>query len=490
MRLSSKYILFASLLMGGVLLVGLHSIFNLLEMKRVLQASIAEYQIMDFSESMIAKVAWLRDVLRGENARTYSDASYFAPIQLELDKLDSAIPTSVKMDDGDSKNLTDLHDNVTSHFKKAIELAENKSPAKSASELETVRANLNTIYQLAPAAVRHHAIASEIRISHHLAWSCFWLLVVLAVSTAIHVSQFRGLVRPLYWLKNDMSKCAKNDYKELIAERGDEEFRAIAGKFNGLASELAKLFRSLEEKIIQRSRELVRSERLSSVGFLAAGVAHEINNPLGIISGYAELAINGLKRVMEADMVTREPDDIAELEARELGEVMDAQVIIREEAFRCTEITSRLLALARGGTGGRQELNLAEVARQVALLVKGLRNYRERKVTIRLSRDEFLPIQANATEMKQVLLNLTINALEAIPLVNGEVIIWGRKRDGWIELAVEDNGKGMSQEMLEQVFEPFFTGRKGGTGLGLYIARELCQLNRSVLLYEARTQRI
>src|SRR5581483_5785516 len=117
---------------------------------------------------------------------------------------------------------------------------------------------------------------------------------------------------------------ASRNYLTTVQPRGDGEFKDVAAVFNGLARDLAELYRNLEEKVIARSRELVRSERLASVGFLAAGVAHEINNPLSVIAGYAELARKALRRVMmseplgDAKVVLQQTSAAAEAEAEAL----------------------------------------------------------------------------------------------------------------------------------------------------------------------------
>jgi len=100
-------------------------------------------------------------------------------------------------------------------------------------------------------------------------------------------------------------------------------------------------------------------------------------------------------------------------------------------------------------------------------------------VLVEFKPDESMEVVANPTEMKQVLLNLTVNALEAVPPDRGEVRIGGRRSGEWVEVSVEDNGKGMTPETLEQVFEPFFTAKRGagepGTGLGLSITHAIVE---------------
>ena len=161
-----------------------------------------------------------------------------------------------------------------------------------------------------------------------------------------------------------------------------------------------------------------------------------------------------------------------------MSSALDAQQIIRDEAFRCKEITGRLLSLARGGGDTREPLRLNELAHQVTVLTKGLRNYRDRHVVLDFAAGESLDVVGNQVELKQVLLNLTVNALEAVP-DSGEVRITGHRSDDWVELSVQDNGRGMTAETLEQIFEPFFTAKRGagepGTGLGLSITHAIVE---------------
>jgi signal transduction histidine kinase len=210
--------------------------------------------------------------------------------------------------------------------------------------------------------------------------------------------------------------------------------------------------------VFRKSRELVRAERLASVGYLAAGVAHEINNPLNIISGYAELSLKALRR--------------NGVSARD-AEAVEHLAIIRSEAFRCKEITTRLLSLAKGGADGREIVSLRDAVENIADLVRGLKIIRHRRLRVDLEGEKPLLVQANLTEMKQVLLNLIVNAFEAVS-EGGEVTVTGVSTADWVEVEVVDNGRGMSGETLERVFEPFFTNKRGagepGTGLGLSIS--------------------
>ncbi|HSZ55595.1 MAG TPA: HAMP domain-containing sensor histidine kinase [Tepidisphaeraceae bacterium] len=276
------------------------------------------------------------------------------------------------------------------------------------------------------------------------------------------IVQYREVMAPLERLRAGVRRLAAAQFNGTLEETGEKEFVELAVEFNRMAAELESFYRSLEEKVLTKSRELVRSERLASVGFLAAGVSHEINNPLNIISGYAELSLKRLASRADADAVT---DTVQVLQ------------VIRDEAFRCKEITNKLLSLAKGDSGNRAPLALESVAREVAVLAGGLRDYTDRCLELKF--DGPLDVVANATEMKQVFLNLTVNALQSVKPGEGRVLIEGRRRDGWVEVSVCDNGYGMSPDSLKQVFEPFYTRRPGartpGTGLGLSITHAIIE---------------
>ncbi|MDB5324433.1 MAG: fixL 3 [Phycisphaerales bacterium] len=486
MTLTRKASFWIVLLVGGVLSLGLLSVWNLLSLYQTANGAIAEYNAMDRAEALAPQIKWLHDVLASSDAGTYREVRLFTPLRTGIERTIEELTLAQTLEDGqvsEELNLArlaaDRADAAFHHFTGGVTIPENGKTTQPVSALNSAAAELaqaqvaiGDVAKMTPASARLHVTGAADRVRMRLVWTVLWLIVVLCASGMIHFSQYRALVRPLAWLRDDMKQSASTGYRELVRPRGDEEFMQVAGLFNGLARELADLYKSLEEKVISRSRELVRSERLASVGFLAAGVAHEINNPLSVISGYAELAAKGLNRVLIGDDGTAGSEAEAAAEAEALTLALDAQQIIRDEAFRCKEITGRLLALSRGGSEAREPLRLDELAQQVTVLTKGLRNYRDRRVVLDFAAGESLDVVGNPVELKQVLLNLTVNALEAVPDA-GEVRIGGQRSGDWVELSVQDNGRGMTAETLEQIFEPFFTAKRGagepGTGLGLSI---------------------
>ena len=489
LTLKLKFLAWTLLLVAGLIGFGFVSVWNLVSLRRVAQATTAAYDAMDRADATVLQVAWLRDALRGADSARYRDPTFFAPIRTEADEIVRELRLGLETTGGDARAELDHALAAQQHVTDAA--APNTSADAAATKLESARLSLLAVANLVPGTARRQTTGAADRLLSRIEWTCFWLMMVLAISALIHFMQYRTLVRPLLWLREDMRASRSKQYQTEVAARSrDDEFGDVAGLFNGLARELAELYRDLEAKVIARSRELVRSERLASVGFLAAGVAHEINNPLTVIAGYAELAMKALTRVMNggggggggsgSGSDDRGPCDAeAEAEAEALSGALDSQTIIRDEAFRCKEITGRLLSLARGGGDAREPLRLDDLARQVAVLTKGLTRYRDRRVIADFDSSESLDVVANATEMKQVLLNLTVNALEAVPPQRGEVRLTGRRSGEWVEVAVEDNGKGMSADTLQNVFEPFFTNKRGagdpGTGLGLSITHAIVE---------------
>jgi signal transduction histidine kinase len=288
-------------------------------------------------------------------------------------------------------------------------------------------------------------------------------LLVIAGAVVLGLLQYRQVMSPLNRLRFGVRKIAAGELKQRLDENGSQEFVELAEEFNKMASELDALYHQLEERVEQKSRELIRSERLAGVGYLAAGVAHEINNPISIIAGYAEYTLAQLKQQ------AAEPGN---------SDVAKSLAVICDEAFRCKDIVSKLLSLARPGEPKRSEIDLGEVARNVVAAVAGFGEYRDRKLAIEASSNDGLKVSAVEAEMKQVILNLTVNALEAVS-EGGEVNVNVGRNDGWVELRVSDNGRGMSRETLDQIFEPFFTDKRGarqpGTGLGLSITHSIIE---------------
>ena len=310
---------------------------------------------------------------------------------------------------------------------------------------------------------------------------------LLVSAVALGLWHYRTVMRPLRRLNRSVHELTQGRLDHRADTAGPEEFAQVARDFNTMADQLDGLYKSLEQKVADKSRRLVRSERLASVGFLAAGVAHEINNPIGIIAGHAELALQELATMLPptatsgagaptgtssvAEGAPHRPAEQAIVNARE------AFSVIADEAFRCKAIVEKLLSLARPGDETRKPVSLAALVRSVIDSVAALQEHRQRHIRLDAPPGDDLRVLACEGEIKQVVLNLLINAIEATDAGAGQIEVSLRRDGDGIELSVADNGKGMTPEVLERIFEPFFTTRRGagrpGTGLGLSISHAI-----------------
>ncbi len=220
------------------------------------------------------------------------------------------------------------------------------------------------------------------------------------------------------------------------------------------AEYLVKTIKSADEKREFAFRELENSQKLSSIGRLAAGVAHEINNPLAIINQKSGL----MKDLISFDTTFKEKDKFLKLSDS-----------ILQSVDRCKKITHRLLGFARRMEVMYEKLDVNEIIVEVLGFLEKEALYRRVKLDLKLS--EGLPkISSDIGQLQQVFLNIVSNSFDAVEDGGVITITSWKKDEEVISVSIEDNGSGMPEETLAHIFEPFFTQKKGyGTGLGLSI---------------------
>jgi two-component system NtrC family sensor kinase len=266
------------------------------------------------------------------------------------------------------------------------------------------------------------------------------------------------LFQPLEILLAGSRRIAKqDDFDHRIHLKNHDEMAELASALNDMTARFQEIRNDLDSQVKQRTKEVVRGEQLASVGFLAAGVAHEINNPLASIAWCAESLDS---RISEAMQLSNPP----ELPAADLEILQKYLRRIQDEAFRCKGITEKLLDFSRLGDVEKHDTNLGELVQGVIEMVRHLGTYKHKKIEFDCS--EYVLASINTQEIKQVVLNLITNALDSLD-AGGTVWISVAKRGPWAELIVRDNGCGMSDEVLKHLFEPFFTRRRDGSGTGL-----------------------
>ncbi len=319
------------------------------------------------------------------------------------------------------------------------------------------------------------AFSSDVRGEYRtwitVAWSC---LVASIAMFGILCGLFHSLVvKPFRTLLGGSRLVAAGEFDHRIDLGTGDELSELADVVN----EMTGLFQStcvtleneradLDRQVRDRTREVVQREQLASVGFLAAGVAHEINNPLASIAWSAEALESRLEDVIHGSEPMRMiPADQAII----LGENLRR---IQDEAYRCKGITERLLDFSRLGDVERSQVDICELVNDVVAMVGTLGKYRCK--TLRADCPGAITALVNGQQIRQVALNLITNALESVE-TDGAVDVRVRQENSVVRVTVQDDGCGMSEEVLEHLFEPFFTRRRdgSGTGLGLSITHRI-----------------
>ena len=299
---------------------------------------------------------------------------------------------------------------------------------------------------------RLHDLAHEVRAGYRTLIIVTWAaaLSATALLVALGVLIYRWVFRPLRHLGHGSRRVASGDFDYRIHLDTDDEMAELAEAFNGMTSRFQAIRDDLDRQVELRTREVIRSEQLASVGFLAAGVAHEINNPLASIAMCAESLESRI-----ADVV-HDPDE-KQLTLRYLE-------LIQSEAFRCKEITEKLLDFSRLGEVKRQATAIKAIVSDVAEMLRHVGRFAGRSIEIDEGPD--LLVMVNPQEIKQVVLNLLVNALDCIE-PSGRISVSVSRNGREAEVVFVDDGCGMTDEVLAHLFEPFFTRRKSGQGTGL-----------------------
>ncbi|MGQ9574091.1 MAG: sensor histidine kinase [Thermoguttaceae bacterium] len=333
-----------------------------------------------------------------------------------------------------------------------------------AARLDRLLADLDTLQTLSgdlPSYLysRMRGFAREVRSQYRALIVGTWVTGILAaVVLALLLKLFyQWVVRPLRILIAGSRLVAAGQFHHRIRLDAQDEIAELAEAMNAMTERFQAIRDDLDRQVQERTKQVVRSEQLASVGFLAAGVAHEINNPLASIAMCAESLEGRLQELVD-------PADPRQAVLQQYLRM------IQSEAFRCKQITEKLLDFSRIGQTARQDADLGQLAHGVIDMLRHLGKYQHRRIELVRSGPAIVPV--NPQEIKQVILNLLTNALDSLDRPDGLVRVEVGRRDGLAELAVIDNGCGMTPEVLEHIFEPFFTRRREGqgTGLGLSIS--------------------
>ena len=295
------------------------------------------------------------------------------------------------------------------------------------------------------------------------AWVVGFAMVWALALVATMLYYFRvWMFAPIRELQAGVQRVQSGTFDQPLTLTSGDELQELADEFNAMVARLHAVYADLARQVNERSRQLVRSERMVSVGFLAAGVAHEINNPLASILFCSEALERRLQDVLASSTA---PPAETEVLTRYLK-------MIQQEALRCKDITQKLLDFSRTGERTKDPADLTGLVRGVLEVARHLPSSRGKGVAFEPAGYIVAPV--NAQDLKSVILNLVVNALDSME-DGGQLAITLGTAGGYAELIFADTGCGMAPEVLQNIFEPFYTkSRTGkGTGLGLFISHQI-----------------
>jgi two-component system NtrC family sensor kinase len=323
-------------------------------------------------------------------------------------------------------------------------------------QLHNLAADLPTFLQ-----AKMESFAQSVRRKYRtwigLTWATSLSAIPLLLLTGLCL--YTWIFCPLRNILRGSREIVSGNFDRRIQMKSVDEMGEVADAMNKMTSRFQEIRDDLDKKVQQRTKEVVRSEQLASVGFLAAGVAHEINNPLASIALCAESLEDRLHDIIQED------DDLPDEQHNQEVEVLRNYLrMIQDEAFRCKNITQQLLDFSRLGDVEKQTIDLTSLVQGVIEMVGHVGQYREKQIRFRTAESVYAAV--NSQEMKQVVLNLLTNAMDSLD-TGGVVDVHLHRVGDFAELVVKDNGCGMTEEVKRHLFEPFFTRRRDGQGTGL-----------------------
>ena len=313
----------------------------------------------------------------------------------------------------------------------------------------------------------------------------FIVIASLLVGFLVH----RLVYLPLRDLESGAQRLSTGNLDQPIPVRSSDEFGKLASSFNAMTDalrnsreELRESARTLEQKVEKRTRELrraqaetMRGEKLASVGLLASGVAHELNNPLTGILTFSHL--------LREKMPDKSPD------------AEDMDLVIRETK-RCAAIIKRLLDFAREKQPEKKFTDLNQIITDTVRIVEKPAHLRDIEIVLDLDRS-LPPIWIDADQIKQVIMNMVVNAQHAVEEKGNITIRTRRALDPrvsaaeakpMVAISIIDTGCGISEKNLRRIFDPFFTSKDvgRGTGLGLSVSHGIVEAHGGLIEVESK----
>lgn len=280
----------------------------------------------------------------------------------------------------------------------------------------------------------------------HFLWSLMILTAFSLLISTITILWIYSSFNPLKKLTAGVDEIAKGNLKHRVGINSSDEIGLLAREFNNMS-----------DALVEREDKLLRSERLATIGKMSAQITHEIRNPLSALGLNTEL--------LEEDLENLEID-----KAKKKG-MQGILKEIRKEIERLTDITQEYLEYARIPSPQKEEENINNIIESLCILIKPELEKRKVELVTKLS-PELPIIKVDSSQIKQALLNLTKNAWE-IMNDGGELTLITEKIENYVIITVKDCGNGIPKHIQEKIFNPFYTTKQRGAGLGLPLAHQI-----------------
>jgi two-component system NtrC family sensor kinase len=278
------------------------------------------------------------------------------------------------------------------------------------------------------------------------------LVLVVIAGIIINVKLATSIATPLRTLEKITKKIAQGDFSERIEVKGQDELSSLEVSFNLMEEKLKNALWSLEhtiEKLREKQAQLVEAEKLALIGKLAAGIAHEINNPLTSVLTFSNLMLEQCP-----------PSDPRHGKLK----------LMARETARARTIVRQLLNFGREIVIKPEKININQPVSEIADSLDAQDAFKGIDLDLKLG-DGLPDVHADPAQIGQVVMNMLLNAIHAIT-PPGRIEIVTRRNGNNIEILFSDTGKGITEEHLHKIFDPFFTTKDAsrGTGLGLAVS--------------------
>ena len=318
--------------------------------------------------------------------------------------------------------------------------------------IEKIRMAARSIQSFTQNLSKHERLNIDATIARAITLLVIALVVIIIVGTIINIRLATSITTPIRAIEKITKKIAQGDFSESVNVKGKNELSSLEASFNLMEEKLKDALWSLEhtiEKLREKQAQLVEAEKLASVGRLAAGIAHEINNPLTSVLTFSHLILE---------------------ECSKDNPWCDKLRIMVRETERARNIVRQLLNFGRDANINPEKININRPVEEIMDSLVAQEAFKGIELSLNLG--ENLPdVYVDPAQIGQVVLNLALNAIHAIT-PPGKIEVSTRVMDKFVSIIFHDTGSGIAPEHLSKIFDPFFTtkGATKGTGLGLAVS--------------------